>query len=312
MEPRKPSAVFSDVITLDVGIMFCLCGHLNVSVSSLRRMTCGGYAASVKRILENQPQVCAASVDLTTETSEAKAVPNWQKEFGKKLAKHLTDCGFNPRGKQFYSASVVVDNFSGRSRGFGFVTFDEKQAMDEAIEPQGSGRDQDGDCSHDRGRERDPNRDYGGGCGGGGGDWRVLVASLGILHGSVLMKGAKEIGAGGRDDRYRRGGGGGGGHYGPDRKGDRSGGCNRDSGTRGGSGNDCYNRDRSGPCERRGTGNFRWVERILLTEQLEVLLLLAGVVKVSSDASLLYCSLGGQICLISLLMCKLWLEDSTV
>ncbi|KAF8020789.1 hypothetical protein BT93_G1268 [Corymbia citriodora subsp. variegata] len=45
-------------------------------------MTCGGCAASVKRILENQPQVSAASVNLTTETaivwpvSEAKAVPN--------------------------------------------------------------------------------------------------------------------------------------------------------------------------------------------------------------------------------------------
>ncbi|RZC12120.1 Glycine-rich RNA-binding protein RZ1A [Glycine soja] len=31
-------------------------------------------------------------------------------------------------------AKVVVDKFSGRSRGFGFVTFDDKKAMDEAID----------------------------------------------------------------------------------------------------------------------------------------------------------------------------------
>ncbi|KAK2633215.1 hypothetical protein EUGRSUZ_L00316 [Eucalyptus grandis] len=59
----------------------------------------------------------------------------------------------------------VVDKFPERSHGFGFVTFDEKQAMDEAIEamngmdldvrniieekaqPQCSGGDQDVDCS---------------------------------------------------------------------------------------------------------------------------------------------------------------------
>ncbi|KAF8020023.1 hypothetical protein BT93_G0651 [Corymbia citriodora subsp. variegata] len=85
---EEASAVSSDVIILDVG-----------------GMTCGGCAASVKRILENQPKVSAASVNLTTETaivwpvSEAKAVPNWQKELGETLAKHLTNCGFksNPR-----------------------------------------------------------------------------------------------------------------------------------------------------------------------------------------------------------------------
>ncbi|KAG5411734.1 hypothetical protein IGI04_008053 [Brassica rapa subsp. trilocularis] len=68
-------------------------------------------------------------------------------------------------------AKVVLDKFSGRSRGFGFVTFDEKKAMDEAIaamngmdldgrtitvdkaQPQGaSGRDHDGDRSRDRDR----------------------------------------------------------------------------------------------------------------------------------------------------------------
>ncbi|CAI0439224.1 unnamed protein product [Linum tenue] len=76
-------------------------------------------------------------------------------------------------------AKVVVDKFSGRSRGFGFVTFDEKKALEEAIEEmngmdldgrtiivekaqpsQGSGRDHDSDRSRDRGGDR----------GGNGGD----------------------------------------------------------------------------------------------------------------------------------------------
>ncbi|KAK4745140.1 hypothetical protein SAY87_011452 [Trapa incisa] len=71
-------------------------------------------------------------------------------------------------------ARVVVDKYSGRSRGFGFVTFDEKRAMEEAIEAmngleldgrniivekaqpnQGSGRDQDRDRGRDHGKDRD-------------------------------------------------------------------------------------------------------------------------------------------------------------
>ncbi|CAI0448458.1 unnamed protein product [Linum tenue] len=86
--PEEGSVLSSDVIILDVG-----------------GMTCGGCAASVKRILENQPQVSSASVNLTTETaivwpiSEAKVIPNWQKQLGEALSKHLTSCGFtsNPR-----------------------------------------------------------------------------------------------------------------------------------------------------------------------------------------------------------------------
>ncbi|XP_039173969.1 copper-transporting ATPase PAA1, chloroplastic-like [Eucalyptus grandis] len=52
-----------------------------------------GCAASVKRIWENQ--VSAARVNLTTETaivwpvSEAKAIPNWQKELGTNTCKSL-------------------------------------------------------------------------------------------------------------------------------------------------------------------------------------------------------------------------------
>lgn len=87
---EEVSATSPDVIILDVG-----------------GMTCGGCAASVKRILENQPQVSSASVNLTTETavvwpvSEAMASPNWQQQLGETLAKHLTSCGFksNLRGQ---------------------------------------------------------------------------------------------------------------------------------------------------------------------------------------------------------------------
>ncbi|KAL3729739.1 hypothetical protein ACJRO7_026819 [Eucalyptus globulus] len=130
----------------------------------------------------------------------------------------------------------VVDKFSECSHRFSFVTFDEKQAMDEAIEekaqPQGSGRDQDGDRSSDRG----PNRDI------------VTVVVIVALIRPVVVESAcgkpghstrecpSEEGRGGSyagsNDRY---GGGGGGHYGPDRNGGRPGGCNRDSGTQGGS-----------------------------------------------------------------------------
>ncbi|KAL0422379.1 UNVERIFIED_CONTAM: Copper-transporting ATPase PAA1, chloroplastic [Sesamum latifolium] len=91
-------ALSSDVIILDVG-----------------GMTCGGCAASVKRILESQPQVSSASVNLTTETaivwpvSEAKVAPNWQKDIGEALAKHLTSCGFksNLRGLLGFLKIVV-------------------------------------------------------------------------------------------------------------------------------------------------------------------------------------------------------------
>ncbi|KAL8130610.1 hypothetical protein V2J09_019765 [Rumex salicifolius] len=77
------SGMSSDVIILDVG-----------------GMSCGGCASSVKRILESQPQVSSASVNLTTETavvwpvSEAKSVPDWRKHLGEILAKHLTEYGF--------------------------------------------------------------------------------------------------------------------------------------------------------------------------------------------------------------------------
>ncbi|XP_028788777.1 copper-transporting ATPase PAA1, chloroplastic [Neltuma alba] len=80
---KELSALSPDVIILDVA-----------------GMVCGGCAANVKRILESRPQVSSATVNLTTETaivwpvSEAKTVPNWQKQLGEALAEHLTSCGF--------------------------------------------------------------------------------------------------------------------------------------------------------------------------------------------------------------------------
>ncbi|CAN6466789.1 unnamed protein product [Victoria cruziana] len=76
-------AASADVIVLDVG-----------------GMSCGGCAASVKRILESQPQVSSANVNLATETAvvwtvpEARNMQNWKQVLGEKLAAHLTNCGF--------------------------------------------------------------------------------------------------------------------------------------------------------------------------------------------------------------------------
>ncbi|XP_038876702.1 copper-transporting ATPase PAA1, chloroplastic [Benincasa hispida] len=72
----------------------------NVIILDVGGMTCGGCAASVKRILENQPRVSSASVNLTTETAviwpvpEVKDSPHRVKQLGETLANHLTQCGF--------------------------------------------------------------------------------------------------------------------------------------------------------------------------------------------------------------------------
>ncbi|EPS61648.1 hypothetical protein M569_13146, partial [Genlisea aurea] len=118
----KPSVVAdgpglsSEVIILEVG-----------------GMTCGGCAASVKRILESQqPQVSSASVNLTTETaivwpvSEAKILPDWRNTVGEALAKHLTNCGFKSNLKDFKKAKF-------------YQTFQKKMQEKQAL-LRGSGR----------------------------------------------------------------------------------------------------------------------------------------------------------------------------
>ncbi|WVZ57162.1 hypothetical protein U9M48_007581 [Paspalum notatum var. saurae] len=70
-------------------------------------MSCGGCASKVKRILEAQPGVAAATVDVEKATAlvwmtpEAKATDDWQKQLGEKLANHLTSCGFQSHLQAF-------------------------------------------------------------------------------------------------------------------------------------------------------------------------------------------------------------------
>ncbi|TYK06960.1 glycine-rich RNA-binding protein RZ1A [Cucumis melo var. makuwa] len=76
---------------------------------------------------------------------------------------------------------VVVDKFSGRSRGFGFVTFDEKKAMDEAIKAM-NGMDLDGrSITVDKAQ---PNQV----------EIALNVGNLDILLGNVPVKVVEEVG----------------------------------------------------------------------------------------------------------------------
>ncbi|XP_002465192.1 copper-transporting ATPase PAA1, chloroplastic [Sorghum bicolor] len=75
-------------------------GDSDAIVLHVGGMSCGGCAAKVKRILESQPEVAAATVDVEKATAivwttpEAKATKDWQKQLAEKLANHLTSCGF--------------------------------------------------------------------------------------------------------------------------------------------------------------------------------------------------------------------------
>ncbi|KAL5197684.1 hypothetical protein ABZP36_001196 [Zizania latifolia] len=70
---------------------------------SVQGMMCDGCAASVKRILESQPEVASATVDfkgakaVVLTTAEVKVTEDWQKQCGEKLANHLGTCGFESR-----------------------------------------------------------------------------------------------------------------------------------------------------------------------------------------------------------------------
>ncbi|CAL5358326.1 unnamed protein product [Camellia sinensis] len=92
-------------------------------IINVEGMMCGGCVASVKRILESQPQVLSASVNLETETatiwpvSEAKVMPNWQKHVGEILANHLTSCGFKSNFREV--RELLKETFHYRkSKGF--------------------------------------------------------------------------------------------------------------------------------------------------------------------------------------------------
>ncbi|KAF3341870.1 Glycine-rich RNA-binding protein RZ1A [Carex littledalei] len=122
-------------------------------------------------------------------------------------------------------AKVVLDKYSGRSRGFGFVTFDEKDAMEEAIEKM-NGMDLDG-------RAITVDRAQPGGGGGGGRDHDY--DSRDRRGGPRGYRGGG--GGGGRSG----GGGGGGGRSGGGGSGGRSGGGGGGGGrSGGGGGGDCF------------------------------------------------------------------------
>ncbi|XP_004973752.1 copper-transporting ATPase PAA1, chloroplastic isoform X2 [Setaria italica] len=80
-------------------------------------MSCGGCAASVKRILENEPQVRSATVNLATEMAVVWAVPedrdvqDWKEQLGEKLASQLTTCGYksNLRDASKISSQAVFE-----------------------------------------------------------------------------------------------------------------------------------------------------------------------------------------------------------
>ena len=66
------------------------------------------------------------------------------------------------------SASVIMDRDTGRSKGFGFVEFDDDNAAEEAMNAM-NGQDMDGRSLVVN--EARPKRERSGGGGGGGGRW---------------------------------------------------------------------------------------------------------------------------------------------
>jgi len=96
-----------------------------------------------------------------------------KKLFVGSLSWNINDQGlreaFEPFG-EINEAVVITDRDSGRSRGFGFVTFEDDEAADKAISAL-DGSELDGrpikvNVARERSRDRDR-----GGYGGGGGRW---------------------------------------------------------------------------------------------------------------------------------------------
>ncbi|GAA0151694.1 hypothetical protein LIER_10357 [Lithospermum erythrorhizon] len=171
------------------------------------------------------------------------------------LSWSTTDRSLKEAFKKFghlLDAKVVVDKSSDRSRGFGFVTFDEKAAMEEAIEEM-NGLELDGRAiTVDKAR---PNQGSGGRGSGGGecfrcgkpGHFARECPNGDGARGGGRYGGRDDRYSGGRDDRYSGGDDRSGSRYGPDRNGDRSGGRRRDSSSHG---SERHGRDRSGPYDR--------------------------------------------------------------
>eukprot|EP00252_Welwitschia_mirabilis_P004391 TRINITY_DN1474_c0_g1_i1.p1 TRINITY_DN1474_c0_g1~~TRINITY_DN1474_c0_g1_i1.p1 ORF type:complete len:220 (+),score=47.35 TRINITY_DN1474_c0_g1_i1:267-926(+) len=176
-------------------------------------------------------------------------------------------------------AKVVLDRYTGRSKGYGFVTFDDKRAMEEAIEAM-HGMSLDGrNITVDIAQSKSSGGgDYGGrsfgggrssgGYGSRGGSYGGRGGRGGYGGGSECFKcgrrghfarecpdgdsGRAGDRYGGRSDRYDGGRSG----YGPDRSSDRYGsGRSRNGGYRAGGDGDRHNR--GGPYDRPTGGSSR-------------------------------------------------------
>uniref|UniRef100_A0A5B7ACW8 RRM domain-containing protein n=2 Tax=Davidia involucrata TaxID=16924 RepID=A0A5B7ACW8_DAVIN len=126
---------------------------------------------------------------------------------------------------EILESKIINDRETGRSRGFGFVTFKDEQSMRDAIEGM-NGMDLDG-----RNITVNEAQSRGGGGGGGGGGFRSGGGG-GRRDGGGYSRGGGGGGYGGGG----YGGGGGGGGYGGGR--DRGYGGGRDRGYGGGGGSD--------------------------------------------------------------------------
>ncbi|MCO5560938.1 hypothetical protein L7F22_014558 [Adiantum nelumboides] len=181
---------------------------------------------------------------------------------------------FQPFGN-ILEAKVVMNRDTGRSKGFGFVTFREAREMQEAIDQMHGmklgGRPITVDKAQGKtgGNGGGGGGGRGGGGGGGGGDGCFKCGQSGHWArdcpsgGGGGYRGSYNGGRADRDSRSDRYGGGGGSRYGGERNGDRYGSSDRGSDRYGGgrpsSNRDGGNRDRysSGGPSRSDGGGYR-------------------------------------------------------
>jgi len=123
-------------------------------------------------------------------------------------------------------AKVIMDRNTGRSKGFGFVTFSSADGPTEAKKK--SGEDLQGRNIRIEFASENPPERTGGGGGGGGGGYRGGGGGGGYGGGGGGGGGGYRGGGGDRGDRDNRGGGGGGGRDQPyERRGGGGGGGGR-------------------------------------------------------------------------------------